>query len=387
MDYYLIVMWRECLKILINHDTCGTDAHPNWYHGNYWWTTGEYINKIEFNYEPPYKWEDRYLCEQGFIGLSNPKMGEIMRAINHPNLKKFYSTDEINKLSVKRFPNFFDFIHNHYDDAYFRSESEFEFKFLAKRIVKREKIEQTYKLLENKLITKEEFDKFIVEAVNNSDKKNIVYTAITKDYDSLKNPSVVMSNTDYICFTDDENLKSEIWEIRPFPKNLDIYDNARKIRHLKLLPHLYFYDYNVSIWVDSNLEIKGDFLPLIVDLYKKNIPHLVMRNDWSNCVYDEAALCLKIKKDKPENIVPQIQKYQGEGYPKNNGLTGNSMLVRIHSDERLIKVNELWWKEILNHSHRDQLSFNYSCWKHNFLYGDISGNYKNNDYYIWHPKT
>ena len=43
-------------------------------------------------------------------------------------------------------------------------------------------------------------------------------------------------------------------------------------------------------------------------------------------------------------------------------------MVRDLHDERVENVMETWWEEVLNGSKRDQLSFNYSCWKNDFVY-------------------
>ncbi len=52
-------------------------------------------------------------------------------------------------------------------------------------------------------------------------------------------------------------------------------------------------------------------------------------------------------------------------------VTANSMIFRKNKDEKLMKVMEDWWDEILNNGRRDQLSFCYVCWKNNFEF-DVS---------------
>ena len=72
---------------------------------------------------------------------------------------------------------------------------------------------------------------------------------------------------------------------------------------------------------------------------------------------------------------------KSENYPENNGLISGGVLVRKHTDEKLIKVMEEWWYFVKNFSKRDQLSFNYVAWKHHFKYNVIPGDIrKKNDY-------
>ena len=68
-------------------------------------------------------------------------------------------------------------------------------------------------------------------------KKIAVYTVIMGDYDYLKEPEFVMDNCDYICFTDNPDLKSDIWQIRYDNNNL--LDSTRWQRRHKIMVHQY----------------------------------------------------------------------------------------------------------------------------------------------------
>lgn len=44
--------------------------------------------------------------------------------------------------------------------------------------------------------------------------KLVVYTTIFGDYDDLIEPGKKYKNCDFVCFTDNENLKLDIWKIK-----------------------------------------------------------------------------------------------------------------------------------------------------------------------------
>ena len=88
--------------------------------------------------------------------------------------------------------------------------------------------------------------------------KNVVYTCITGGYDTLTEPEFVSDGFDYVCFTDNVDLNSDVWEIRPLPKETDSLSQVKKQRYVKLNPHLLLSDYDISIWVDGNVKINGD---------------------------------------------------------------------------------------------------------------------------------
>jgi hypothetical protein len=58
--------------------------------------------------------------------------------------------------------------------------------------------------------------------------KIVCYTCITGSYDKLHDPLIVPSGIDFICFTNNSNLKSNIWKIRPIPSELDNLSQVKK---------------------------------------------------------------------------------------------------------------------------------------------------------------
>ena len=49
----------------------------------------------------------------------------------------------------------------------------------------------------------------------------ICYTCITGKYDALIEPLVVTPGWKYVCFTDQTNFTSKVWEIRPLPESIE----------------------------------------------------------------------------------------------------------------------------------------------------------------------
>ena len=93
--------------------------------------------------------------------------------------------------------------------------------------------------------------------MNNIYSKIVVYTVIMGDYDYLKNPEYIMENCDYICFTNNPNLKSDIWQIR-YDADTQL-DNTKWQRRHKVMVHEYLPEYDWSVYIDGNVRIIGDF--------------------------------------------------------------------------------------------------------------------------------
>ena len=178
---------------------------------------------------------------------------------------------------------------------------------------------------------------------------------------------------DYICFTDDEKLESDFWEIREMKKN-DL-DEVRRAREYKILPHKFIEEYDYSVWIDGYMNIRSD-LDDLIKRFSKGSPMISIKHPDRDCIYDEAKACIDGKRDSEKIINHQMKKYLSENYPKNNGLIASGLLFRSHNNPQIIKLMENWWNEIIHHSRRDQLSYNYVCWKNNF-------NYDESDLYLW----
>jgi len=216
----------------------------------------------------------------------------------------------------------------------------------------------------------------------------VVYTALYGNKDILRNPLVVSDNFDYVCFTDNKSLNSDVWQ---FKYSEPIHsDPVRSAKIFKAKPHEYFPDYEISIWVDANFLIKSDlnlFLEKANNLKDANM--LLFQHDQGrNCIYDEAEIIINHKKDDPDIVNKQMKKYHDDKYPTNNGLTANSILLRRHNSNDIINLSNLWWNEIEQFSRRDQLSFCYCLWKNSVKYYLLkypNSDIRNNQWFHWLP--
>jgi|YelNatPaOPRAMG01_1025707.scaffolds.fasta_scaffold06664_5 hypothetical protein len=222
--------------------------------------------------------------------------------------------------------------------------------------------------------------------------RTVIYTAIFGDKDTLLEPRFIPPGCDFICFTDSDDFKSPVWQIRKGEPVSN--DPVRNARFYKVMPHRFLSEYEYSVWVDGNILVRGDVNKLIEKyLAKVNIAcfnHAENKADPRNSVYEEAEALVKMAargkfKDDPEVIKKQMEAYKAAGFPDNNGLIVSMEMIRRHNEGDVIKSMEDWWNEIKNYSRRDQLSFNYIAWKNklNFVY--INGDSRDNEYFLWLP--
>lgn len=196
------------------------------------------------------------------------------------------------------------------------------------------------------------------------DEKIIVYTSITGEYDFLNDPLYVDDGITYVCFTNNHNIKSKVWNVE-YIKNSGM-DDMHLAKKIKLMPDIYCKEFETSVWVDGKYLIKNDLRKYISE-YQRQMPMLCFPHPVRWCIYDEAAACIWLKRGKKREIIPQIAAYYREKFPYDNGLYEMGCIVRKHNDDKVIKLMRDWWEEISKYSYRDQISFPYVCRKNNFV--------------------
>ena len=203
-------------------------------------------------------------------------------------------------------------------------------------------------------------------------KRFVIYTSLTAGYDRLPEYGHVDPDFDYICYTNDypENCRIGFWTIKKIPYSSE--DNTRLSRYVKMNPHKVLGEYEYSVWIDSNILLNG---PEPYVIFKKMIGGGVL---WGavphpqvDCIYKDADLCVKLLRDKYSEIKRQVEFLRSEGYPKNNGLYENNVIIRDHRNTAIQQICEEWWKIYCTYTKRDQLSLCYIFWKFNFTPEDI----------------
>ena len=192
----------------------------------------------------------------------------------------------------------------------------------------------------------------------------VVYTSITGDYDTLNEPEFVDDEMDYICFTNNKNLRSRVWKMIYIENNG--MDNMHLAKRVKIFPEEYLFGYKTSIWVDGKFKIKDD-LRQYVTKYERDADILCFPHFARDCIYDEAAVCMMLYPELKNQILTQITDYFKKGYKINNGLYEMGCIVRKFDEPQVKKIMYMWWQEILKYSYRDQISFPYVCMNNDFI--------------------
>jgi hypothetical protein len=198
--------------------------------------------------------------------------------------------------------------------------------------------------------------------------KIVAYTCIVGNYDKIHYPSEELSQKyDYVLISDEKpsdmgTFKQwiDVRDVCP----IEITDNARRNRYCKINAHKIFPNYNMSIYMDGNIQLKRN-----LDEICNNIPPIgviVLAHTGYKDIYCEAAHKMGQNVDNVDIIYQQIKKYWKDGCPQNFGSWHCGLMLRKHNSIICKKIMEEWWEEINSYSKRDQLSFPYVLWKNNY---------------------
>jgi hypothetical protein len=137
-------------------------------------------------------------------------------------------------------------------------------------------------------------------------------------------------------------------------------------KRYKALPHLYFPDADVTIWVDGNIwlncpqeQIVKEFLG---DADIGLFAHFRRATVWQE---------FAILREDPRFAIPFLQKqlveqeasYRTRGLPEDTRVYECNFLVRRNT-EPVNRLMDAWWAEICRWQWRDQVSFPYVLWKY-----------------------
>ena len=230
--------------------------------------------------------------------------------------------------------------------------------------------------------SKTNLDDFISSPLHISEvRKTVIYTCITGNYDFLQEPLYTNENIEYIIVTDGEIQSTSLWKKKSIDSIIGIshLSDAAKNRYVKMHPHVLFPEFEVSVYVDGNIQVVADLIPM--QIFLRQSPIALHRHSGRGCIYEESLAVLALGKGNEVLITEQMNQYKKQGFPKNFGLFENNVILRRHNNEICIEIMETWWSELLKYECRDQLSFTYVLWKLGLgadFVSNLGNNMKNN---------
>jgi hypothetical protein len=195
-----------------------------------------------------------------------------------------------------------------------------------------------------------------------------LYTINVGNYDSTISQTIknVPSDVDFFCVTDDENAVEKMVGLNILPifviKDINVSFVLMQ-RLIKALPHKYLpCTYKTSVYIDANVYIDKKIIEQIsYDVITGSRDIISFDHPLRNTVHEEAKIVISEKLEKVENVSKIFSLFIKDNFNDNVGLSETCVLVRRH--EPLIHFAEEW-ASLLSICFRDQIMFDYLCWKY-----------------------
>jgi hypothetical protein len=186
--------------------------------------------------------------------------------------------------------------------------------------------------------------------------KRVVYTALMGGYEELQDqPLAKGSAIDFVCFTDQPDLRSADWDVRLVEPILPA-DSIRSARALKIRGHPSLTTYQETLWIDNRVRLTTDPSDLFDEwlaVAQIALPRHSLRAD----VVTEFQTVLALGMEDSSRLYEQLTHYSALG-PEllHHAVPWTGILARRRTPEVDIAM-ERWLHHVLRYSRRDQLSF------------------------------
>ena len=146
-------------------------------------------------------------------------------------------------------------------------------------------------------------------------KKIVVFSCVTGNYEKLIRHKNLEENVKYIFFTESYENVPDGWIMQPI-NGLDNFTNKDKNRYVKFHPSKFLPTHDISIYIDGNIEITQNVSLLVEEISKMDEDLFLYRHYERECIYDEGKKCIEDSLDWFWRIRKQMNKYRKETYPK-----------------------------------------------------------------------
>ena len=188
--------------------------------------------------------------------------------------------------------------------------------------------------------------------------RRVVYTAVISGYERLnEQPAARDSGIDFVCFTDDDTVVSETWDVRVIEPRFPL-DAVRSARYVKTMGPILLADDDESLWIDNTVLLTAP-PARIFDEWLADADLGMPRHSLRRSVVAEFEAVATFGYDDAARVYEQLIQYsQLDDAALREVPFWTAILARRHTPPVLAAM-QTWYEHILRYSRRDQLSINF----------------------------
>lgn len=194
--------------------------------------------------------------------------------------------------------------------------------------------------------------------MNNPAPRRAVYTAIFGGYEKLNDiPAEFADGITYICFTDDPETTSEVWDVRLVEPRFAM-DFVRSARHYKLRGDESLAGFDETLWLDNTVGLHVHPNE-ILDAWLADADIAMPLHSYRYDVAAEFEQIAAVGYDDPTRVYEQLQHYLAIAPEVLDQRPFWTALLARRNTAAVRAFGDLWMDHVLRYSRRDQLSVNF----------------------------
>jgi hypothetical protein len=188
--------------------------------------------------------------------------------------------------------------------------------------------------------------------------RRVVYTALMGQYEQLnEQPVAGETDVEFVCFTDDPELRSDSWTIRLIEPRFPL-DSIRSARYIKVLGPTLLTEYDETLWIDNSVRLRSS-PDAVLDSWLAGADLAIPTHSYRSTVIGEFDTVATDGYDDPARVYEQLIHYSTL---RDATLQERPYWTALLARRRVPLVDStmsLWYDHLLRYSRRDQLSINF----------------------------
>ena len=195
----------------------------------------------------------------------------------------------------------------------------------------------------------------------------VVFTAQFGRFDVVMPPSAEFPGATFVVLTDERLRVPEPWTVRHVTLPLGLTDPRLKNRWCKMHASELLADFDVSIYVDTHVQVVGDLRPLLDEFIRSGASLGILRHPHSHSVEQEVERSLRTgrisEEDHTSNWARQLERHRVNGFTDDLGVYYATVVMRRHRSPLLRELEDAWWLELTQGVLRDQVALPFALWR------------------------
>ena len=171
-------------------------------------------------------------------------------------------------------------------------------------------------------------------------RKIIIYSCLIGNYDKVATFKR-QKGYDYILFTD-QKIENTNWTLYPIPKEvlkLKV-SKVKKQRYMKIHPHKFFKNYDLSVYIDANYIIKGDMDDFLENTLNPIDIIYICHLQFGRGLHKAIQTAIDQKLDKKSILMETMRRYNESKILGKQGIVNAGLIIRKHHEKECIKLME-----------------------------------------------